>query len=212
VAIARSTIPDGAGRPPRRRRTPAAARDEILQAAAVLLAERPSEEVTVLAIMERTTLSRKSFYVYFRDRTDVISSLVAPLRSEAETAFARLHDATDILDVGLDAILGSARTYREHGAVLRALAAASARDDEAAQVWRGFIEPVVAIATKIIVDATATGASAGLDPEPTAQALVGMNVQCFLALRPDTPDAEVEALATTLRNIWARAIFLDHPR
>jgi AcrR family transcriptional regulator len=201
VAIARTV--------PRRRRSPAAAREEIRQAAASLLAERPSEEVTVLAIMERTTLSRKSFYVYFRDRTDVISSLVGPLRTEAEAAFARLPDATDILEVGLDAILGSARTYREHGAVLRALAAASERDSEAAEVWRGFLEPVVAIATRIIVDATAAGASAGLDAGPTARALVGMNVQCFLALRPDTSDAEVEALATTLRNIWARTIFLD---
>ena len=212
MAIAGRATPDNPGKQPRRRRSPAAARDEILQAAAALLAERPAEEVTVLAIMQRTTLARKSFYVYFRDRTDVISSLVAPLREQTDAALARLHDSADILHTGLDAILGSALIYREHGAILRALAAASERDDEAAQIWRGFIEPVVAIAAKVIENATATGASSGLDPELTARALVGMNIQGFLALRSDTPDADVEALATTLRNIWARTIFLQHPQ
>lgn len=211
MAIAGKESPEASERPARRRRSPAVAREEILRAAADLLAEKPSEEVTILAIMERTTLSRKSFYVYFRDRADVISSLVAPLRAETEAGFARLHEASDILEAGLDAILGSALTYRSHGALLRALAAASERDDEAARVWRGFIEPVVTIGTRIIADATAAGLSTDLDPEPTARALVGMNIQCFLALRPDTTDAEIEAIASTLRNIWARTIFLRHP-
>ena len=56
----------------RRRRSPQDARQEILDAARQLIAERPVHEVTVLAIMERTTLSRKSFYVYFRDRSELI--------------------------------------------------------------------------------------------------------------------------------------------
>jgi AcrR family transcriptional regulator len=59
----------------RRRRAPEDARQEILGAARRLIAERPLHEVTVLAIMARTTLSRKSFYVYFRDK--VVRSMIA---------------------------------------------------------------------------------------------------------------------------------------
>jgi AcrR family transcriptional regulator len=212
VAIGTGQAPRSGGQRPRRRRAPADAREEILQAATALLTEKASHEVTVAAIMQRTTLSRKSFYVYFRDRAEVISCLVAPLRSEADAAVARWRDSPDMVAAGRAALLSAAMTYRQHGAILRALAAASERDAEAAQVWRGFIEPVVMVAAQKIAEATASGASAGLDPEPTARALVAMNVSCLLSLRRDTPVAEAEALAGTLSAVWERAIFLDHPR
>ena len=46
-------------------------------------------EVTVLAIMSKTTLSRKSFYVYFRDRSELILALVRPLRAQADAALGQ---------------------------------------------------------------------------------------------------------------------------
>jgi AcrR family transcriptional regulator len=58
-------------------------------AMATQITERPIHEVTVLAIMERTTLSRKSFYVYFRDRSELILALVRPLRPTRSTPGAR---------------------------------------------------------------------------------------------------------------------------
>src|SRR5207244_10350837 len=70
--------------PTRRRRRPEEAEREILDAARQLLTERPWSEVTVGAVMGRTTLSRKSFYVYFRDRHELITKLVAPLRARGD--------------------------------------------------------------------------------------------------------------------------------
>src|SRR5688500_3787978 len=71
--------------PRRRRRRPEEAEREILDAAEALLRARPAHEATVMAVRERTTLSRKSFYVYFRDRHELIARLVAPLRKEIDT-------------------------------------------------------------------------------------------------------------------------------
>src|SRR5947208_15782138 len=68
----------------RRRRSRDEAEHEILEAAAALLRERPLQEVTVSAIMDQTTLSRKSFYVYFRDRYDLLTRLFRPLRRELD--------------------------------------------------------------------------------------------------------------------------------
>src|SRR5437764_15047093 len=70
--------------PKRRRRSRDEAEHEILEAAAALLRERPLQEVTVSAIMDQTTLSRKSFYVYFRDRYDLLPRLFRPLRRELD--------------------------------------------------------------------------------------------------------------------------------
>ena len=54
--------------PKRRRRSPESAEREILDAAESFLRERPFRDLTVDEVMARTTLSRPSFYVYFRDR------------------------------------------------------------------------------------------------------------------------------------------------
>ena len=89
-AVARAAT---AGRP-RRRRRPEEAEREILEAAEALLRERPSHEVTVMAVMARTTLSRKSFYVYFRDRHELIARLVAPLRAALDAPGVAGADAT----------------------------------------------------------------------------------------------------------------------
>src|SRR5687768_8409180 len=84
-----------ADRPRRRRRRPEEAEREILEAARALLRDRPSHEVTVMAVMERTTLSRKSFYVYFRDRHELIARLVAPLREQIDARRAAARAAHD---------------------------------------------------------------------------------------------------------------------
>ena len=195
----------------RRRRTPDEARREILDAASALLRERPAHEVTVIAIMARTTLSRKSFYVYFRDRADLLASLVAPLRVEADATLRRWSEATDSVPAGRAAFRSAALLYREHGVILRALAEASQRDAEATEVWRQVIEPVVTVATQTIVNATAAGQSRGLDPESTARALVSMNVHYLFDEVVAKPDADIDAVVATIVAVWERTIYLRQP-
>jgi AcrR family transcriptional regulator len=198
-------------RAPRRRRTRAQARAEICDAARELLEERPSHEVTVKAIMARTTLSRKAFYVYFKDRADLLTSLVAPLRADADATLEGWRRATDIVGAGRAALRGAALSYREHGTILRALAQASDEDAEAARVWRSITDPVVEVAALKIEQATARGESHGLDPLPTARALVAMNVRCFLDQLAGHPDADIDVLLATLMTIWERTIYLRDP-
>ena len=162
----------------------------------------------MLAIMARTTLSRKSFYVYFRDRADLLASLVAPLRAEADATLSRWSEATDSIPAGRAALRSAAELYREHGVILRALAEASQRDPEATRVWREVIEPVVVVATQTIANATAAGESHGLDPATTARALVTMNVHYMLDELVATPGADLDRVVDTIATIWERTIFL----
>ncbi len=211
MAINKSETPPGEQRPKRRRRTPAQARREILDAGAALLAEVPSTQVTVIAIMARTTLSRKSFYVYFRDRADMLANLVAPLRTDADATLERWRAAAGSAQAGRDALRSAAQLYHEHGTILRALAQASDNDAEAARIWQQTIDPVIAVAASAIADATRSGQSHGLDPEPTARALVTMNIHCFLEQLAGKPHADVNATVATLTTIWERTIYLRNP-
>jgi AcrR family transcriptional regulator len=193
---------------PRRRRRPEEAEREILAAAEALLRERPSHEVTVWAVMDRTTLSRKSFYVYFRDRHDVIARLVAPLRAELDgriAAAAAQHEPGR--DRGRASLLTIARFYMEHGALLRALRESSGHDEDAARVWREFTEPKIADAADLIRSETSAGRSEGLDAEATARALITMNLGCFFDQLVGNPAADPEAVVETLVEVWARTIY-----
>ena len=201
--------------PKRRRRSREEAEREILEAAAALLREHPLHEVSVSAIMEQTTLSRKSFYVYFRDRYELLTRLFTPLRRELDGANA-LFLARPTGDLATDArasLQAVARFFAgKNGALVRALHEASAYDEEAARVWREFNEPVIAAFTEQNRREIAAGRlPGGLDVEPTVRALVGMNLYCFFDQIVGNPAADVEAIATTLFTIWARTFLLADP-
>lgn len=205
TATVATTTVAGSGRAPRRRRAPEDARREILDAAASLVAERPLRDVTVLAIMERTTLSRKSFYVYFQDRSEVISALIVRLRADTDAALAAWRDADDPVAAGRRALSSAARTYRDHGPVLRALFWSAAEEPDLAAVRSGLKAPVEEIAERTITDA-----DPAVTPERArnmAQALVTMNVHSLLELRTDASDAELDELVDTLSMIWERTVF-----
>jgi hypothetical protein len=91
--------------------------------------------------------------------------------------------------------------------VLRALAEASGQDEEARRAWREFIEPVVAGHADWIRREIALGRVRGLDPEPTARALIGMNLQYFFDTLVGVEHPDVEAAAETLMAIWARTLY-----
>ena len=195
----------------RRRRRPEEAREEILAAARRLLAERPAHEVTVGAIMEATTLSRKAFYVYFRDRFELLTRLVDPLRARRDAIVDDLLAQENPALGGRDALLALARLYADHGLVLRALAEASGQDAEARRAWREFVEPVIEGHAQWIRREIALGRASGLDPEPTARALIGMNLQFFFDTLVGVEDPDVEAAAETLLVVWTRALYAEGP-
>jgi AcrR family transcriptional regulator len=148
-------------------------------------------------------LSRKSFYVYFRDRSELITALVRPLRAGADAALAHWIDAANPVTAGRAALRAAAEMYREHGTILRALFWASADDPELAAARHDLTEPVIDTAVRAISRIAA-------DPDPqrlraTVRPLVTMNVHSLLALPSDATDTELDELVDTLARIWERA-------
>jgi len=160
-------------------------------------------------VMARTTLSRKSFYVYFRDRHELIARLVAPLRKELDTrlAGARTASHATVREQATAIIAEAARIYVEHGELLRALRESSGHDADAARVWREFTDPPIAALASWIRTAAAEGQSEGLDADATARALITMNLACFFDQLIGNPDAEPDRLAETLAEVWTRTIY-----
>ena len=192
----------------RRRRRPEVAEREILEAAGRLLTERPANEVTVGAIMEATTLSRKSFYVYFDNRYDLLRKLVEPLAAERDAIIdPLLRPGVDMATGAREALVRLAQLYATHGRLLRALAEASSEDHEAKQAWRDFMDPVIEAHSAKIADEIERGRIRGIEAKSTARALIGMNLQYFFDELVDVPDPDPDATAETLLVLWSRALY-----
>ena len=196
----------GSGR--RRRRTPEAAEREIVDAAEALLREKPFRELTVDDLMRRTGLSRPSFYVYFRDRHDLVLKVVEHIGGELFAMSERWYEGTgDGPTLVREAIDGVVGVFAEHGPVLRALADAAAEDPRVEAAYTALMQRFVDATARHIEEEVAAGRILPLDPGQTAVALTWM-MERYLQLRLGrTPDAPVEPIAGALATIWSRVLY-----
>jgi TetR/AcrR family transcriptional regulator, ethionamide resistance regulator len=192
----------------RRRRTPEVAEEEIIAAATQLLRERPYRELTVDEVMRRTDLSRPSFYVYFRDRHDLVLRVVEHLGSELFTMSNRwLRGGGEGPAKARTALARFVGLFAEHGPVLRALADAAAADPGVEQAYGRLVQRFVDGTARHIESEIAAGRMLPLDPGETAKALVWM-MERYLTLslgrEPLTPR---ETVTEVLATIWNRVLY-----
>ena len=188
----------------RRRRSPESAEREILDAAESFLRERPFRDLTVDEVMARTTLSRPSFYVYFRDRHHLVVRLVEGIGGELfEQADRWLRGAGDPRAEVRAALSGVAGVYAKHGLVLAAIADAAGHDPGVESTYRDLIERFVATAA-VRIEREPT---AGVAPEQTARALVWMNERYLREALGRLPQTPVATVVDTLWTIWVRTLY-----
>jgi AcrR family transcriptional regulator len=192
--------------PRRRRRSPEEAEREILDAGERLLKRCSLHEFTVRAVMAETTLSRNSFYVYFRDRYDLIGRLVGRLRTNVNETMAHFTSDENPAWAGREALDAAARMYLEYGPILRALQEAAKTDPGAARAWADFIRPGYEGVLVRVKAEIARGRAEDPDPEELVRTLFTMTRASFFELL-DEPDPDVDRLVDALHRIWRRALF-----
>ena len=190
--------------PRRRRRSPESAEREILEAAESFLSERPFRDLSVDEVMSRTTLSRPSFYVYFRDRHQLLVRLVEGIGGE-------LFEAASVWLAGEGEIRESlgrlVPAYAEHGLVLSAIADAAGHDPQAERTYHGLLERFIGATARRIERDVEAGRSPPLDAPETARALVWMTERYLKETLGRRPQADVDTSVAALACIWERALY-----
>lgn len=195
--------------PVRRRRHPDEARAEIIGAARQLLQEAPLAALSVSAVMAGTTLSRKSFYVYFDDLGALLVALVRPLREGADAAMRSWQEADDPVVSGRAALRAAAELYRAHGPLLEAILRSPTADPDVLAARDELVAPLRTIALQILERAGEVPA----DARPlVAAALATMNVHTLLDRAPGASDQELDALTTAISVIWERTALPSEQR
>jgi len=192
----------------RRRRSPEEAQREIIDAAEALLHERPFRELTVDELMRRTGLSRPSFYVYFRDRHHLVLCVATHLEGElmqvSDLWYRSAERGAEMIEAAVRGVVG---VYERHGPVICALADAAADDPAVEEVYREFVQRFVDATADHIQGEIEAGTITGLDPRPTATALIHMNERYLGTSLGAKPYADPEEVIRTVASIWTRTMY-----
>ena len=197
------------------RRSREEARAEILDVAEQFLRERSVAELTVGELMERTAIGRSAFYVYFRDRYQLVAALLERLEAqlvEAARPWLTGSGHADPLADVRSALEGTVAVWSAHGPVLRAIAEAAGQDAQVEAVYRGgLLEHFITAVAERIEEGQALGRIGALDPRETAAALILMNERYLADRMGRIPQADPEAVVETLYCLWS-AVLYGSPR
>jgi TetR/AcrR family transcriptional regulator, ethionamide resistance regulator len=193
----------------RRRRSPEVAEREIIAAAEELLRERPFRDLTVDEVMRRTELSRPSFYVYFKDRHQLVLRVAERFGEEMLSLSGRWFEANGPGGAATfrEALEGTVAVYEQHGAVLHALADAATVDPDVERTYDSIMQTFVDATAAHIEAEIEAGMILPLDARETARALCLMNDRYLLAALGRTRTVAPETVVETLATIWTRTLY-----
>jgi TetR/AcrR family transcriptional regulator, ethionamide resistance regulator len=191
----------------RRRRSPAEAEREILDSAEGFLRERPLRELTIDEVMAGTGLSRPAFYVYFRDRHDLVLRLISEIGSELFEMADKWLKGGD-LRAGVEGVVA---VYAKHGPVLRAISDAAVDDPDVERAYHGLVQRFIDATAEHIRIEQRGGRAEGMTARRTAAALVWMNER-YLSMclgGRNNKQLRPREVADTLHQIWTRTLYLE---
>ena len=193
------------------RRSPEAARAEILEAAEGLLRDHDWALVSVDELMERTGMTRSSFYHYFKSVDEVALALFARVEDEIRSAVDDWLEG-DLADgdpeaVAIDSLTRMFGVWEQHLPLMRAMEHSAGRGGEAYGQWRERVVDGYVVQTAAFIEReVAAGRSDVPDPATLARVLILMNLSAATdqALRNERFSAE--RLGRSVGRVWARAI------
>ncbi len=164
-------------------------------------------ELSVERLAAEAGIARSTFYVYFRDRSELVERLGRVLLEQLAAAAAGWWELG--ADATRDSLSAAARrvisVYAEHAAVFAALTETAARYPRIRAVQIAQLDHH----TKPLRELIAGPNTRALAPVETAAALVGMIEAACYRLPPAASPAEIERLAETLSTIVWHTLYPD---
>jgi TetR/AcrR family transcriptional regulator, ethionamide resistance regulator len=133
-----------------RRRTSAATRTDLLTAATRLLAGGASmASLSADRIVEEAGMSRATFYLHFRDKSELVAALAADQVAWRDTIGAEILSDADLTREDIHAMLSEiVGRWAENRAVLAAIIEVAEYDPAMAATWRTAMRDVAEVAAE----------------------------------------------------------------
>ncbi|MFY9488409.1 MAG: TetR/AcrR family transcriptional regulator [Solirubrobacterales bacterium] len=176
----------------------------ILATEQLLAGGSPFADLSVGRIAEHAGRTRTAFYFYFRDKRDLLVTIMRRVAStlfdQADVWWSGTGDPRD-LRVAMQNVI---RIYDERGPVIGAVVEASTYDDEIRRLWHEIIGRFIAATHDRIIADGGTAEAA----RTKAHLLVWMTERvCYLRVIAPPGDMAASELVEGLYEVWTSAIY-----
>jgi AcrR family transcriptional regulator len=159
--------------------------------------------------MVTTRLSRASFYVYFKDRYDLVQRLFERACNEIWPAINQwaLPSRQPLSDLR-SAMEAVAKVCRRHGYLFKALADAAGLDPRIEKFYRGLLDRAVRLVTQRIRNEIKRRTIKPVNhPEELARALCLAGERYFIETMGRSPQIDAAIVADTMVRVWGGALY-----
>ena len=183
-------------------------RAAILNAGLEFIWSHPFREMTVNALMASTGLSRSAFYQYFKDRHDLMETLLDMVKDEIFAVTGSWFEGTgDPVVLLNESLAGLADVCYRLGPILRATDDAAATDRRLEKAWTQFLDEFDdAVTTRIEADQE-QGLIPSFDARPVAIALNRLDAYTLIQAFGQRPRRKPEPVRQALVRIWISTLY-----
>ena len=157
--------------------------------------------------------SRATFYVYFKDKSQLLQDFAEQVLTEIADAVQQLWEQSGPAgpDDMRQAVRGVIAAYRKHQQILTAVMELAHYTPEIDEVYRRLIERNADYSRDFLDRGQAAGRIRKLDSAETAHVITWMVERCCYQMLRDAPPEADQRLADTLTQMIWGAIYLEDP-
>jgi len=197
-------VPQAERKPTKAERT----RAEILNAAFDFLWSHPYRDLTVNVLMDRTGVSRPTFYQYFSDLHVLMSSLLQMLADEILSASASwFEDTGDPVALLNEGLSGLVDICYARGPFLRAVADAATTDARLEETWNGFLHKFDDVVAARIEADQRLGLIRPFDARTVAALTTRMDAYAFVHAFGAHPRQDPEPIRQAVIRVWVSTLY-----
>jgi AcrR family transcriptional regulator len=183
-------------------------RSAILNAALDFIWSRPFRDMTVSSLMAPTGVGRSAFYQYFKDRHEVMETLLNILQEEiydvAEPWIAAVGDPVALLG---DTFTGLVRLLYQRGPIVRAVIDAAPSEKRLEKAWVQFLGRFDDTTCARIEADQKQGLIPKFDARPVAIALTRLNAFTLVQAFGQHPRSKPEPVREALVRVWVSTLY-----
>jgi AcrR family transcriptional regulator len=189
-------------------------RRRLLEATETLMRDGASfTELGVERLAVAAGASRATFYVYFKDKSQLLQDFAEQVLTEIADAVQQLWQQSGPSgpDDMRQAVSGVIASYRKHQQILTAVMELAHYTPEIDEVYRRLIERNATYSRDFLDRGQAAGRIRELDSAETAHVITWMVERCCYQMLRDAPPEADQRLANTLTQMIWGAIYLEDP-
>lgn len=183
-------------------------RAEIVNAAFDFLWSHPYRDLSVNVLMDRTGVSRPTFYQYFPDLQALVGSLLENLVQEIlSAAGAWLEENGDPVAHLVEALSGLVDVCHERGPFLRAVADAATTDARLEASWKEFLQQFDRLVAERIEADQRLGLIRPFDARGVAMLTTRMDALTFIDAFGQHPRQDPEPILQAILRVWISTLY-----